>query len=183
VITARSGERLVIEFGAEEEGQTIERILEMLSAAGPNLAAASATSSEDAAHVQPGGRPGAKRPLPSPLSVPGAMDDAARSARIAVEMAARTLEEVRMLSSAVQELGRVAATLLERFTDVTHLTVAEAARFLGVSEKTVRSRIKEGSLALETIPRTRRYGISTRQLSSGWVSAKLARQFGRKELP
>lgn len=69
-------------------------------------------------------------------------------------------------------MNGVATVLMERLTDATHLSVAEAARFARVSTKTIRNRIISGLLTLETIPGTKRYGIAIAQLASGWVSAK-----------
>ena len=76
---------------------------------------------------------------------------------------------MRRLQADTREISHVASTLLKRVTDVTHLTVAEAATFAGVSQKTIRNRVRKGLLTLEMIPGTRRYGIPTAELSSGWL--------------
>ncbi len=102
--------------------------------------------------------------------------ETARLDRIALEMLTTLLDEVRRLSGDLRDMSGIATTLMERVTDTSHLTVAEAARFCGVSQKTIRSRIAAGRLTLEIIPGTRRAGIQIAELASGWVRAEQARR-------
>jgi DNA-directed RNA polymerase specialized sigma24 family protein len=170
----RSHNCLVVHFASDDEVQAPESILDKLIRGEMSL------STEVASSADPEDSEGRRRPSPGS---PDFLADVARSAKIAVEMAASTLEEVRALSKNVHELTRAAVTLLSRLTDITHFTVPEAARFLDVSEATVRSRIKRGMLRLESIPGTRRSGIPLGQLSSGWMPTVIARELAEKERP
>ncbi len=63
-----------------------------------------------------------------------------------------------------------------------HLTVDMAALALGVSGKTIRRRIREKKLVLETIPGTRVSGIRIDQLFRDWLPIELARRIADDEL-
>jgi hypothetical protein len=63
-----------------------------------------------------------------------------------------------------------------------HLTVEMAALALGVSTKTIRRRIREKKLVLETIPGTRVSGIRIDQLFRDWLPIELARRIAEDEL-
>ena len=63
-----------------------------------------------------------------------------------------------------------------------HLTVDMAALALGVSGKTIRRRIREKKLVLETIPGTRVTGIRIEQLFRDWLPIELARRIADDEL-
>lgn len=63
-----------------------------------------------------------------------------------------------------------------------HLTVDMAALALGVSGKTIRRRIREKKLVLETIPGTRVSGVRIDQLFRGWLPIELARRIADDEV-
>jgi hypothetical protein len=63
-----------------------------------------------------------------------------------------------------------------------HLTVDMAALALGVSGKTIRRKIREKKLVLETIPGTRITGIRIDQLFRDWLPLELARRIAEDEL-
>jgi hypothetical protein len=63
-----------------------------------------------------------------------------------------------------------------------HLTVDMAALALGVSGKTIRRRIREKKLVLETIPGTRVSGIRIDQLFRDWLPVDVARRIADDEL-
>ncbi|MEO8380682.1 MAG: hypothetical protein ABI779_13535 [Acidobacteriota bacterium] len=63
-----------------------------------------------------------------------------------------------------------------------HLTVDMAAVALGVSVKTIRRRIRENKLVLETISGTRIAGIPIDQLFRDWLPIDLARRIAEDEL-
>lgn len=63
-----------------------------------------------------------------------------------------------------------------------HLTVDMAGLALGVSGKTIRRRIREKKLVLETIPGTRLSGIRIDQLFRDWLPIELARRIADDEL-
>ncbi len=63
-----------------------------------------------------------------------------------------------------------------------HLTVDMAALALGVSDKTIRRKIREKKLVLETIPGTRISGIRIDQLFRDWLPIELARRIAEDEL-
>lgn len=175
--TEHVGNHIAVEFAYEITSGEAPRPRHAVLC-GPGCARATVASSMGPASPAQGVRETAPAAFFASAAPIGPLDEAARNSRIALELTATTLEELRVLTTDVHDVARVAMTLLERLTDPTHLTVSEAARFLGLSEKTVRTRIKSGALTLETIPGTRRRGIPLRQLSSGWVSAKFARELG-----
>jgi hypothetical protein len=79
----------------------------------------------------------------------------------------------------VQGLSKLTAILAARSSDSTHLSVVETAKFLGLSERTIRDRIKRGEFRCEVVPGTRRKGISTVSLFSDWIdSREFARRLG-----
>ncbi len=91
-----------------------------------------------------------------------------------LDASADASETVKVLRDLAHRLGRIEQTLsvvmliAARLTDITHVSVPEAARALGVSVKTVRRRIEAGSLKLETIPGTKHSGIPVDRLYDGW---------------
>lgn len=81
----------------------------------------------------------------------------------------------------IEQLLELVPLLLAQVTDPTHLSIASAARALGVSEKTIRRRISSGLLTLRTIPGTRHCGIAIDELFSQWVDLRTARRAFERE--
>jgi hypothetical protein len=93
----------------------------------------------------------------------------ARTVRVTLELVAAVKTAVESLDDGVRDVSNLTKLMMSRQTDVTHVTVSEAATFMSVTTKTIRNRIAAGQLTLEAIPGTRKSGIPVRELSSGWL--------------
>ena len=89
--------------------------------------------------------------------------------------------EIRRVASALDALMHdvsgifaIVCVLLGRFTDVSHMSIEEVARVKHVTEKTVRNWIADGKLTREIIPGTRKSGVPTGEVFSGWIEADRA---------
>jgi hypothetical protein len=65
-----------------------------------------------------------------------------------------------------------------RFTDTTHFSIAEAARYLGVGKTTVRRRF---AAHIEQIPHSSNHGIPIDIVRAAWVPVATARAARRKQ--
>jgi hypothetical protein len=93
---------------------------------------------------------------------------------------------LRIVLAKVERLGELFAfvplLIAQTGRCTSHLTVDMAALALGVSVKTIRRRIREKKLVLETIPGTRLTGIRIEQLFRDWLPIELARRIADDEL-
>lgn len=85
-------------------------------------------------------------------------------------------DTVGQLLEEIREERRLAAILIDRITDPTHLTIEELARYWDVSEVQIRRKINAGQLTLEVIPGTRRSGIPVREVRGRWIPIQKARR-------
>jgi hypothetical protein len=81
----------------------------------------------------------------------------------------------------IEQILELVPILLAQVVDPTHLSVEGAARALHTSTKTIRRRIKSGTLALEVIPGTRASGIPIDQLYAEWIDLRTARAAFERE--
>ncbi len=91
------------------------------------------------------------------------------------------LEILRQLVEVRNELARVRATnevLLQRVTDVTHLTFKEVAQLLGIGRTAAWRRFRAHA---ETIPGTRKQGIPIDKLGDAWVPSVRVEAARRRE--
>lgn len=86
-------------------------------------------------------------------------------------------EMVRLLGDTL----KVTSVVLSRVTDVTHLSVREAAAYRNCTEKTIRRRIASGVYTLECIPGTGVKGIPIEQVRKGWIDARAAEEAERRD--
>jgi hypothetical protein len=90
----------------------------------------------------------------------------------------------RTMAELVAALGAsmaVTERVLARVAESSHLSVAEVARMMDCSEKTVRRKIAAGAYTLECIPGTRKSGIPVHQIRAGWVKAEPVRAAEKRE--
>jgi DNA-directed RNA polymerase specialized sigma24 family protein len=92
------------------------------------------------------------------------------------------LERVIMaLAAQVARQSEFQALVAHRLSDLSHVSVAEAAIILKCSERTVRRRIHASELTLETIPGRKEMGIPLRQVRPDWIDVRaLATAKGRE---
>jgi hypothetical protein len=75
----------------------------------------------------------------------------------------------------IEQLFELVPLLLAQVVDPTHLSIERAAEALHVSMKTIRRRIRAGTLTLEVVPGTRISGIPIEQLYAEWIDLRTAR--------
>jgi hypothetical protein len=97
----------------------------------------------------------------------GAPTDAGSAAGMLVDLHRRLAR--------IEQLFELVPLILAQVADPTHLSIARAADSLRVSEKTIRRRIRAGTLTLEVIPGTRVSGIPIEQLYAEWIDLRTAR--------
>lgn len=87
-------------------------------------------------------------------------------------MLAPLIDAISVMSKQVQAQAEFYAFLAYRLSDISHASIAETARILKVSTKTVRRRIESGELTLETMPGSRAKGIPLRQVRPDWINVR-----------
>ena len=80
--------------------------------------------------------------------------------------------QVKGMAEGLEQAVAISTLLLSRRLDPTHLSVPEAAKFKGVSDKTIRNWLAEGKLTREIVPGTRQSGIPVGELFEGWMDAR-----------
>jgi hypothetical protein len=95
--------------------------------------------------------------------------------------AAWMLPDIHRRLCRIEQLLELVPLLLAQVTDPTHLSIEGAARALHVSTKTIRRRIKAGTLRLQVIPGTRVSAIEITQLYDEWIDLRTARKAFERE--
>lgn len=98
-----------------------------------------------------------------------------------------TLDMTDLLSDIATRVRRIERVLelvpilLAAHGDPTHVSVPDAARVLGVSQRTIRRKIARGELTLDVIADGRKTGIAVEQLYEAWIPLRLSKQSFQRE--
>lgn len=91
------------------------------------------------------------------------------------------VEDISRRLANVEQLLELLPILIAAHGDPTHVSVPDAARILGVSQRTIRRKIARGQLRLDVVADGRKTGIPVEQIHSAWIPLAISKQSYERE--